>query len=92
MDKIKTRVVETVVYSRPKKKTKADNQVASASSTRNHEEEIKKQEKEMKKLRHEVFKFAVNSLDRSKKVEAKEALAISLGAKVSLKQIVIKLN
>lgn len=81
MDHVKTRVVETVVYSRPKKKTKSS-ETGSINPTRNHEEEVKEQEKEMKKIRHEVFKFALSGLDREKKVKAKEALAISLGAKV----------
>ncbi|XP_074595707.1 uncharacterized protein LOC141850865 [Brevipalpus obovatus] len=39
------------------------------------------QNEEMKRLRHEIYKFAMNGLEANKKTKAKESLAISLGAK-----------
>ena len=41
------------------------------------------QNEEMKRLRHEIYKFAMSGLEANKRTKAKESLAISLGAKVS---------
>ncbi|XP_053203370.1 uncharacterized protein C1orf131-like [Panonychus citri] len=76
------RPVEVVNFSRYKKATsKEKSKNGQPMKTRNHESELKDQEAQMKKFRHDVFKFAISGLDRAKKTEAKEALLIKLGAK-----------
>lgn len=50
------------------------------------------QNEEMKRLRHEIYKFAMNGLESNKRIKAKESLAISLGAKVRFNLLFNLLN
>jgi len=73
---------EIVVFKDPCKSIKLESKLSEKKVTkRNYQEERKKMEMEMKKARHDVYKFAISGLTNDKKKNAKKNLAISLGAK-----------
>ncbi|XP_034950891.1 uncharacterized protein C1orf131 homolog [Chelonus insularis] len=76
----------SVVYSSTKRKEKLDSAKNNVnekftSKPTSMKDEKNEQEKEMKRLRWDVMKFASSSLQGKQKHEANVALAISLGAK-----------
>lgn len=94
VSKIKKDVAKEFVsvnYEKPKKRVKAieskeNNDVESSKfnvtkNERNENDERRKQELEMKRVRYEVMKFGMSGFKGAKAKEAEIALAISLGAK-----------
>lgn len=74
--------VEVIVFKEPCKRKKSSNNLNEKKNIkRNHEEERKMIEIELKKARHDVYKFAISGLDKDEMKNAKKKLAISLGAK-----------
>ncbi|XP_076233184.1 uncharacterized protein LOC143178419 [Calliopsis andreniformis] len=81
----------SVTYEEPKKKVKRnvpESEKKFGTSNYNVEEcketkddQKRKQEREMKRIRYEVMKFGMSGFEKDKATEAKVALAISLGAK-----------
>lgn len=63
------------------KRKKADRRTREDNIELSKIPETQKEEVDMKKARYEVFKFAMSGLKADQKQEAKEALAIQLGAK-----------
>ncbi|RVE50205.1 hypothetical protein evm_005040 [Chilo suppressalis] len=65
---------------KPKKKQTADNmEIDTGKVTQTFSKPNK--DLDLKKIRHEVYKFGMSGFDPTKKQEAKIALAVSLGAK-----------
>lgn len=94
VSKIKKDVVKEFVsvnYEKPKKKVKTieskeNNDVENykfnvTKNERNENDERRKQELEMKRVRYEVMKFGMSGFQGEKAKAAETALAISLGAK-----------
>ncbi|XP_071879218.1 uncharacterized protein [Bombus fervidus] len=94
VSKIKKDVVKEFVsvnYEKPKKRVKTieskeNNDVENSKfnvtkNERNENDEKRKQEREMKRVRYEVMKFGMSGFKRTKAKKAEIALAISLGAK-----------
>ncbi|XP_043577974.1 uncharacterized protein C1orf131 homolog [Bombus pyrosoma] len=94
VSKIKTDVVNEFVsvnYEKPKKRistieSKENNDVENSrfnvtKNEQNENDEKRKQELEMKRVRYEVMKFGMSGFKGAKAEEAEIALAISLGAK-----------
>lgn len=94
VSKIKKDVVKEFVsvnYEKPKKRVKTieskeNNDVENSKfnvtkNERNKNDEKRKQELEMKRVRYEVMKFGMSGFKGAKAVKAEIALAVSLGAK-----------
>lgn len=101
VSKIKQDVVKEFVsvnYEKPKKRiktieSKENNDVENSKfnvtkNERNENDEKRKQELEMKRVRYEVMKFGMSGFKGAKAEEAEMALAISLGAKPPKKKAI----
>lgn len=77
----KKKIKGNVVGSEERQKAESSKSNVTESKESKYNDEKKKQELEMKRVRYEVMKFGMSGFEKVKANEAKVALAISLGAK-----------
>lgn len=80
--------VEVVTFQRRRGK-KGFGQVIKIQKKEEESADKDPQEFDFRKARHDVFKFGVSGLDTNSKLDAKVALAVKLGARVSFTNILL---